>query len=315
MNRNQPRIGLALGSGSARGWAHIGVLKALAELGIRPDIVCGSSVGALVGAAYVSGHLEPLEEWIRTLRRFDIISLMDAQLSGGGFMQGGKLMDALGKRVGHLNIEDLEIPYAAIATDLDTGREVWLREGSLLDAVRASIALPGLFTPHQRDGGWLIDGGLCNPVPVSVCRAMGADVVIAVNLNEELIGRSFALLGKKKKETAMPADEEAESAVRRWLTRVNGGLRVKMDELISSVRRDETPSPGLFDVMAGAINIMQDRITRSRMAGDPPDVLINPRLSNIRLMEFDRAEEAIQEGERAVRKERPALEPFMQMKE
>ena len=309
----KPRLGLALGSGSARGWAHIGVIKALTEAGIKPDIVCGSSIGALVGAAYVSGHLQPLEEWIRTLRRFDIIGLMDAQLTGGGFMQGGKLMEALGKRVGNLDIQDLDIHYAAIATDLDTGREVWLREGDLLDAVRASIALPGLFTPHQRDGSWLIDGGLCNPVPVSVCRAMGADVVIAVNLNGELVGRTFAHLQPEKKQPT-PEDEEAESALSRWLAKLNGGLRVKVDELISSVRHDETPSPGLFDVMAGAINIMQDRITRSRMAGDPPEILISPHLSHIRLMEFDRAAEAIEEGERAVHRERRALEPFAQRK-
>lgn len=307
----QPKIGLALGSGSARGWSHIGVLRALESMGVRPDIVAGTSIGALVGGAYRVGRLDTLEEWVRGLDRMDILRLLDARLSGGGFMRGEKLMKAIAGRVRDVNIEDLDHPFACVATDLNNGQEIWLDEGSLLDAVRASIALPGLFSPVRRDNRWLVDGGLVNPVPVSLCRAMGADVVIAVNLNGDLVGRNADNRNLRPDGNETIADEPAMPPAsdphrrRHLLQRIAGrlrtGLRVRMDRLIASVaERDRDDTPGLFDVLAGSVNVVQDRITRSRMAGDPPDVVISPRLAQIRLMEFDRAAEAIEGGERAV---------------
>lgn len=185
---SRPRIGLALGGGSARGWAHIGVIRVLAEAGIEPDLVCGTSIGALVGAAYVAGELDPLEKWVRSLRLQTVVSFLDVSLNGG-LIKGDKLITFFRNHFVDRDIGELARPFGAVATDLRRGREVWLREGRVSDAVRASIALPGLFTPTERDGSWLVDGGLVNPVPVSLCRAMGADLVIAVDLNTGLLGR------------------------------------------------------------------------------------------------------------------------------
>jgi len=309
-SKERPTIGLALGSGSARGWSHIGVLRALEDAGIRPDIVTGTSIGALVGGAYLMGRLDTLEEWVLGLERMDILRLLDYGLSGGGFMRGEKLMRAIQGRVDDVAIESLSWRFGAVATELNSGREIWLTEGSMLEAVRASIALPGLFAPVERDGYWLMDGGLVNPVPVSVCRALGADLVIAVNLNGDLMGRNFDFQGmnsdglSREAASELAVDQSAakqgDDVMSRVIGRLKSGLRVRVDKLISSTARRETREPGLFDVLAGSINVVQDRITRSRMAGDPPDVLITPRLAQIRLMEFDRAAEAIDGGRKAV---------------
>ena len=189
IKKTKSKIGLALGSGSARGWAHIGVIRALAEEGIEPDIITGCSIGALVGAAYAKGELGELEDWVRQLKWKEIVDLMDINFLGGGFLKGDKLIYFFQKGTKDIDIEDLDIQYGAVTTDFDSGREIWLQNGSLLDAVRASIALPGLFTPVERDGRWHVDGGLVNPVPVSLCRAMGAEIVIAVNLNGDVVGK------------------------------------------------------------------------------------------------------------------------------
>lgn len=299
------RIGIALGSGSARGWAHIGVLKALEELGIRPDIMAGTSVGALVGGARLVDQLDDLEDWVRRLERLDILRLMDARLSGGGFMRGDRLMSALSRYVKDRDIADLPIPFGVVATDLDAGREVWLREGSLQDAIRASIALPGLFSPVRLDGRWLLDGGLVNPVPVSVCRALGADIVIAVNLSRDTLGRTMGQVRREAEVLEKEEGEDEEGYFERMIGRMHAGLRFRLDRLMSSGGEEEkVTGPGLFDVLADSINIVQDRITRSRMAGDPPDIQISPRLAHIRLMEFHRAGEAIEEGFEAVQRAR-----------
>lgn len=304
------RIGIALGGGAARGWAHIGVLKALDDMGIRPDIMAGTSIGALVGAASQVNQLDALEKWVRGLARLDILRLMDARLSGGGFMRGDRLMQALSKYVEDRNIEDLPIPFAVVATDLDTGHEVWLREGSLQDAVRASIALPGLFSPVRLNDRWLLDGGLVNPVPVSVCRAMGADIIIAVNLTRNTLVRTMA--STPSDDDAGPAEDEEDeddSLFQRLVGRMHAGIGFRLDRLMStSPEEAKLTGPGLFDVLAGSINIVQDRITRSRMAGDPPDIQISPRLASIRLMEFDRAGDAIEQGRQAVDRVRQEIE-------
>ncbi|MEX1993311.1 MAG: patatin-like phospholipase family protein, partial [Steroidobacteraceae bacterium] len=184
----RPLVGLALGSGSARGWAHVGVIRALEQVGIRPDLVCGTSIGALVGAAYAAGELERLEQWVLGLRFKDVVAFMDVSLSSG-LLKGERLMDFFRRNFVDRPLEELPMPFAAVATSLRTGAEVWLRHGSTLDAVRASIALPGLFAPARREGSVLVDGGLVNPVPVSLARAMGADVVIAVDLGSDILGR------------------------------------------------------------------------------------------------------------------------------
>ena len=314
MNK-KPKVALVLGSGAARGWAHIGVIRELADMDIRPDIIVGASVGAVVAGAYASGNLEPFEEWVASLGRVDIIRLLDAKMTGGGFLQGNALMGAIKKQIGDPKIEDLEMPYACVATELGSGRELWLREGSLLDACRESIALPGMFAPSRsEDGRLLLDGGLSNPVPVSVARAMGGDIIIAVNLNGDIIGRHFFVHDEDEKtndeesERLLAEIEEKDSVVAKWAARMKAGFGVRLDSYVSSLRKKESPDPGLFDVIAGSVNIMQDRITRSRMAGEPPDVHITPHLSHMGLMDFDRSEESIAEGREATRRKRAEID-------
>ena len=310
----KPVIALVLGGGAARGWAHIGVIHELAEMGIRPGMVVGTSVGSVVGGAYASGNLDQFEEWVSRLGRVDIIRLLDAKMTGGGFLQGKSLMAAIEKRIGDPRIEELDMPFACVATELGTGREVWLREGSLLDACRASIALPGMFAPSRmKEDRLLMDGGLVNPVPVSLARAMGADVVIAVNLNGDLIGRHFFIRGTadevtdEDSERALAEIEEKDTMIAKWAAKMKTGFGVRLDSYISSLRKKESPDPGLFDVIAGSIDIMQDRITRSRMAGEPPDIHITPMLSHVGLMEFDRAQESIREGREATRRQQEEI--------
>ena len=292
---HRPRIGIALGSGSARGWAHIGVLAALSEAGVEPDIVCGTSIGALVGGIYAHGHLEALERWVSALTRGDVFRHMDLALLSGGLIEGARLMDVYRAALGDPAIEELNTPYAAVATNLSTGREVWLQSGSMLEAIRASVSLPGLFRPVHREGHWLVDGGLVNPVPVSVCRALGADVVIAVNLNGDLVGRYPNL------QTVEVDDEPAEAS---WFSRVIRGRR----ELAASPPVKQNGGPSFFTVLASSLNIMQDRITRSRMAGDPAEIILTPRLAHLELLDFARGKEAIEEGRRAVRRMLPLIE-------
>ena len=297
-------IGLALGSGSARGWAHIGVIHELAAMGVEPDVVCGTSIGALVGAAYAGEQLGMLDEWVRNIERRDIIAYLDIKLAGGGFVEGKRLIDFFRQSVGDVAIEDLPKTFGAVATELTSGREVWFREGSLWNAIRASISLPGIFTPMQLDDQWLVDGGLVNPVPISLCRAMGADVVIAVNLNGDIVGKRF-FSGEP------PLDQVTRESAASAFSKLSDDLRKLAGTLVSRLFEPETASPGIFDVLSGSINIMQDRITRSRMAGDPPDVVLAPRLAHIQLMEFDRAAEAIEEGRRCVRRMAPAIQDVL----
>lgn len=310
-------IGIALGSGSARGWAHIGVLRGLGELGLKPDVIAGTSVGAIVGAIYASGHLRIFERWVRGLTRREVISLLDLSVGGaGGFFEGRRLANLFVATFGDLQFDQLRRPLGVVATDLYTGREHWLREGSVIEALRASIALPGLFTPSLYKGQWLVDGGLVNPVPVSLCHAMGADAVIAVNLNGDLIGRHLQpalvqapLAPDSVDRVTGGGDVFSESGL---FDRVSAQLRGRATILLSQFRTGSSASgPGLFEVMTTAINIMQDQITRSRMAGDPPDLLLSPRLSRLGLLEFDRGAQAIDEGYNAVHRMQPVILDFM----
>ncbi len=294
------KIGLALGSGSARGWAHIGIIRALAEQGLRPDIVCGTSIGALVGAAHVAGNLDRLEEWIRSLTRFETASFFELNSSFTGFVNTSRLRKFLEKHVvrADTRIEDLELQYGSVATGLESGREIWFTKGPMLEAVWASISLPGLFPAIRHEGRWLVDGGLVNPVPVSVCRALGADVVIAVNLNGDIVGKHLAKTPKKEKKNGMA--EAFSNLVKEYA----GPL--------FSFSEEEDEPPGLFDAIAGSVNIAQERITRSRLAGDPPEILLAPKLSHIGLLEFFRAEEAIEEGRKCVQRAMPEIEHLLQ---
>lgn len=245
-------IGIALGAGSARGWAHIGVLRTLTQAGIRPHVICGTSIGALVGAVYANNSLEALEDWVLGLTWRKVLGFFDFSFNGG-MLKGAKLIAHLDGHLLDRSIQDLALPFAAVAADLRSGREVWLREGRAADAVRASIALPGLFTPVERDGRLLVDGALVNPVPVSLCRAMGADFVIGVDLGSNIAGRHVR-------------------------------------------NQASTRKPGMIEVLAESINIMQVRITRSRLAGEPADALVMPQLGSLGSLDYHRAAESIEEG-------------------
>jgi NTE family protein len=292
------KIGLALGSGAARGMSHIGVINALATMGIEPAIVCGTSVGSLVGASYAAGKLDTLESWARSLSRLDVARFIDINTSFTGFVDTDRFHDFLNEHVASDDavIEDLPKAYASVATDLETGREVWLNEGSVIQSVWASMSLPGLFPAIKHNNSWLVDGGLVNPIPVSVCRAMGADIVIAVNLNGDIVGKHFERVSARK--------------------RTGNGVGDKINELVKEYTnislfedRDEVDQPPrLLDAIAGSINIFQDRITRSRMAGDPPDIMLSPKLSDLGLLELYRSDEAIEEGMKCVERLRSEIE-------
>ena len=275
-----------LGCGSARGWAHIGVIRELEAAGIQPAVVCGTSIGALVGGAYVAGELDWLEDWVQTLTMKDVIAFMDFTLSGG-VVRGGRLMDFFRRHFTDRRIEDLATPFAAVATALDTGAEIWLRSGSMFEAVRASVAVPGFFAPVLREGMVLVDGGLVNPVPVSLARAMGAEILIAVDLGSDILGRRLR---------TDPLSESPESGD--WLRRLQGKLGSHRERQPCVA----PPMPSLLDVLTSSIDIMQVRIARSRMAGEPPDLIVAPRLADLHLLDFQRAGEAIQEGRRAVQR-------------
>ena len=285
------KIGLALGSGASRGWSHIGTIKALLREGIEPDIVCGTSVGAMIGACYLSGNLEKLEEWVLGSTRTDVYKFFKVKLGQSGFVDSDRLRKFLHENVAapELEIESMPKPFVAIATDLENGREVWLQKGNLADAVRASMALPGLFPAVRHNNRWLVDGGLVNPVPVSTCRALGADVVIAINLNADVINPK----PQKKHE---PEDDEKKGVLQKVKQ-----TTIEYSSVIIPSGNKEEESPGLFAAITNSINIVQDRITRSRLAGDPAEVTISPRLAHIGMFEFHRAGEAIAEGESCVR--------------
>jgi NTE family protein len=297
LGKTSVRIGLALGGGAARGWAHIGVLKALERHGIRPDIIAGTSIGAVVGGCYAAGHLENLERWARELTPKRIFGYLDFNLAGTGLITGQRLCERLEQHLGDRNIEELPTRFTAVATEIGTGHEHWLSSGRLVEAVRASYALPGVFKPVKVNGRWLFDGALVNPIPVSVCRALGARYVIAVNLNFDVLGRGSVLTSPET--MFSQADEELQLAAN---TEREGkkGVRALLQRQILG---KGDGAPGISTVMVDALNIVQDRIARSRLAGDPPDAMLSPRLQDVGLFDFHRAEEAIERGMNAVERQ------------
>jgi NTE family protein len=298
--KRTPRIGIALGSGSARGWAHVGVLRALAREGIEPQIISGCSIGAFVGAVAAAGDLEKLGGWVETLGWQDVVGLMDMGLRGG-LIKGDKLIGFFERNFVDRDFTALLHTFGCVATDLQSGHEVWLREGSVSTAVRASIALPGLLAPTWYDGRLLVDGALVNPVPVSLARAMGADIVIAVDLNSDVVGAAWRNHHKDGK--AEPPVDAPVAWHRKLLSRFGRGGAP--DAAGEPAEAESLPS--MLTVMQSSIAIMSVRIARSRLAGEPADVLISPRLAQLGLMDYHRGAEAIAEGEAAVELALPAI--------
>ena len=267
-------IALALGGGAARGWAHIGVLRALDEAGIEIDMIAGTSIGALVGGCYLAGKLDELEEFARSLTKRRIFGLLDLHLGGSGLLGGIKLTAKMKEHLNGTTFADLAKPLVCVAAEIRTGHEIWLSSGSLVTAMRASYALPGVFEPVSCNRRVLVDGALVNPVPVSVCRAYEQRLVVAVNLHYDLFGRAAVI---KHSADAVDAEGEAELVVDKGPSEREARL-------------------GITGVMVEAFNIIQDRISRARMAGDPPDLSLLPKLGHIGLTEFYRADEAIRLG-------------------
>jgi len=292
------RVGIALGSGVARGWAHIGVLRVLADAGIEPDVVCGTSIGALIGGAYVGGWIAGLETWALELTKVGLARLLDFKLGHGGLIAGRRIVSLFDNGTTEHLIERLPKRFASVCTDLDTGHEVWLQRGNLFDAIRASSALPGVVPPVRIDGQRLLDGAIVNPVPVSVCRALGANLVVAVNLNSDV-----SVAG------TLTAASELEAAEERAI--LNRMKSLPGAELLRQLFSRWNDEPSILGVMARTMNIVQDRITRSRLAGDPPDVTIEPRLASIGIFQFDRARECIAAGEAAAELAIPALQEIL----
>jgi NTE family protein len=276
--RRRTGIALALGGGAARGWAHIGVLRAFEEAGIKVGMIAGTSIGALVGGCYLAGKLDEIEDFARSLTMRRIVGLLDLAIRGSGLFGGMRLNNRMREHLEGIRIEDLDRPFVAVASEISTGHEVWLTHGSLITAIRASYALPGIFEPVRCNHRTLVDGALVNPVPVSVCRAYEEPLVVAVNLHYDLYGRSAVV----KHGASDPSPDEVSAAKR---------SDASLAELAPANRR-----LGATGVMVQAYNIIQDRIARARLAGDPPDISLMPKLGDIGLSEFHRAGEAIDRG-------------------
>ncbi len=289
MERN--RIGIALGGGAARGWAHIGVLKALDAYGLRPDVVAGTSIGAVVGGCYAAGKLAELEAFVHSLTSRNVLRYLDLDFTGSGLLSGTRLHKTFARHLAGLDIEDLEKTFVAVATEIGTGREIWLTQGSLIRAIRASYALPGIFKPVHINDHWLMDGAFVNPVPVAVCRAMGASVVIAVNLHAGGLSRTAFMPLEASAEDDDAIENGEEPPAKKPRIPLLRNLRHQLFR-----KGNGNSAPGLSRVLLEAFNITQDRIARARLAGDPPDVIITPRLRDMGLFEFHKAESAISHG-------------------
>ena len=298
----RPSIGLALGGGVARGWAHIGVVQRLDEIGVRPDIVAGASIGALVGGFWLAGHLDALEGWARDLTKTRMLSYFDVVLNGSGIMGGKRLEKAIERHLPKTNIEDLHQKFIAVTSELATGHEIWLMDGDLGEAIQAAYALPGVFPPRGVNGRWLIDGALVNPLPVSACRALGARVVIAVGLHADAFGQGVMQRKEKFEQLSDDGGKDLEAAAK-------GGLSERL--MLRRLFNASDNAPGLGSVMLAAFNILMDRVTRSRLAGDPPDVLMTPHVGHIPLLDFDKADELIALGRAAVDEHRAQIEGAM----
>ena len=280
----QPGIALALGGGAARGWAHIGVLRALDEAKIPVTMIAGTSIGALVGGCYLAGRLDDLEAFARSLTRRGLIRFLDFRFGGGGLIGGRRLSKRLADTLHEINIEDLDHPLVCVATEARNGHEVWIDSGSLVLAMRASYALPGVFEPVTCSGRRLMDGALVNPVPVNVCRAYEEQFVVAVNLHYDLFGRA-AILRMRASNDGDPADDLlSANAIETAMSGTPQDVAERREKL------------GIARSMVDAFNIIQDRISRARLAGDPPDLSLQPRVRDIGMSEFFRAEEAIALG-------------------
>ncbi|TAM92577.1 MAG: serine protease [Rhodanobacteraceae bacterium] len=285
-NTARPGIALALGTGGARGLAHIGAIEAVETAGFRVVAVCGSSIGALIGGIYAAGKLDVYRDWVCALQKMDVLKLVDWTLSGAGLIKGERIIGVLRELIGEVNIEELPIPFTAVATDLDREREVWLSRGPLFDAIRASIAIPTIFRPHPVLGHRLVDGGLMNPLPLTPLLQSPSDYTVAINVN----GAPEALPARSKPEKPPKPRSGLRSKVAAFVRRTIGN------------HQDEQAEPGWIDTLTQSLDLMQENLTSFRLAADRPDLVIEIPRNASAVYEFYRASELIELGrERAER--------------
>ncbi len=299
------KIGIALGSGSARGMSHIGVIKALEEMGVYPKIIAGCSVGALVGASYATDNLDKLEDWALSMTESKIRKFLSINFNATGFINAKNLQKLFEEAIGLKStlFDDLSKEFAAVATDLSTGKEVWVQEGSVHDALWSSMAFPGLFPSVLRDNKWLVDGGLVNPVPVSLCRALGADQVIAVNLNADIIN-SYEVIESDDNDSVV--EKKTANDDSNFWDKTKQGFQRALN-LVSS-DGSQVNEPKSVDVISNSVHIMSSHLTRSRLVGDPPDVLLQPRLKDVGLLQIYKAKDCIEEGYQSVMRMKDEIE-------
>ncbi len=297
------KIGLALGAGSARGWSHIGVINALQRAGIKIDIVAGCSIGSLVGAAYACDKLPELEKWVRSFSYWDVLKLMDVSWRRGGLLRGERVFNHYRQILSESSFTDCQLKFGAVATNLSTGRELWFTEGDLHLAIRASCSMPGLMAPVTHNGYWLVDGAVVNPVPVSLTRALGADIVIAVDLQHD------AHLMQQDLLSVNPAENEEDSGEKNT-ARLQWHERLR-ERISTMTTRRTVLAPTAMEIMTTSIQVLENRLKRNRMAGDPPDILIQPLCPQISTLDFHRAEAAINAGQLAVEKKIDELLPLV----
>lgn len=282
MNAKKMTISLVLGSGGARGLAHIGAIRWLEENNYEIKSITGCSIGSLIGGVYAAGKLDQLEEWMRTITTLDIANLLDFSWGSGGIFKGEKIINTLVGFLEDIQIEDLSIPFTAVATDITTEKEVWLNSGSLFDAIRASVSLPLFFTPVKYKNSILIDGGVLNPVPIAPTFNDDTDLTIAVNLGGKLLKEKEAVHNELNKSTVDGSFQES----------VLGFMQ-------SFLKKDKEPMEkrwGMYEVANMAFDTMQSSIARSKIASYPPDVEIEIARNACGTLEFERAEEMIALG-------------------
>jgi NTE family protein len=291
--KKKKKVGLVLGSGSARGWAHIGAIEAIEEAEIPIHCIAGASIGSFVGAVYATGNLQSLKDFALQMDWKKVMSYFDVVFPKSGFMDGKKVHELFSIHTDAKTFDDFKIPISMIATNLRTGKKVIINSGNIIEGIRASVSVPGIFIPVKRGNDWLVDGGLVDPIPVSVVKEMGADFVIAVDLNSDIVSPEQKKLRKVEK-NPIPLKQRHE-IIQRISNQYNNAekaVKSQMNKMFSSSEK----TPNIIDVMGTSIGIMQTQISRINLAMDPPDILIQPRLGDLSMFDFDQAERSIKEG-------------------
>jgi NTE family protein len=319
-----PTVSLVLGSGGARGYAHIGAIEELLAQGFDIRCIAGSSMGALIGGVYAAGKLDAYRDWAMALQRFDVLRLLDWTFTGGGLIKGDRIIHKLKDLIGEVNIEDLPLSYTAVAVDLMAQREVWFSRGSLFEAIRASIAIPTVFRPHRYQGRTLVDGGLLNPVPITPTLRDLTDYTIAVDVNAPAESLDGAGAGKNPSDAesadatfgnaiateappgAPPLLESAPEIVAATAAALTVEsaqsltYRQRIAEFIDGLKREKKPAqesdPGILELFARSLDVVQETITRFKLAAQPPDLVISIPRNACAFYEFHRAAELVALG-------------------